>query len=656
MLFRKTMSALAAFFVLMVSLPNPEPAFAAAYTAQPSQIVCTPYGDLRTQVGLAWVTDQSGTAAKAQVMAKDAGGSWEEANTYTGEAGDIDSWRWHKVTVTGLRPDTAYVYRVGDGITWSDTREFTTAPDAGGGEPFTFLQVNDTQASELNGFLAGQKALEKAAARFSDFRFVVHGGDTVSSGGNEDQWEMYFDTTKNVLGKTVYAGVMGNHENENYNTEITPRYPYRFHYKVPDYATRDSGMYYSFDYGNAHFTVLHGKAFRDAKQIDWLKYDLAKNSKKWNIILIHQPLYSNGSHATEENIISARNVFAPVLIDQFGVDMIFQAHEHTYSRTYPIRGSQPLTDTPVVENQTVAGLTGVSLWDNPAGTVHQLNNACGLKYYDLNEKAETKWFVPVNGKLCYQPYLPTYAGVTVTENEIVNAAYYVDGDREVLIESQGIRKTTPQVNPPRDVKRSYANGSMTLTWEASDPQTDQAVQQYVVYDENNAFTTKNATYFVQAKDAKTVTIPMTEMVYANTNFVVKAIGQHSVSEAGFMEVSSDPENPKTSLWVKSVCDSRNQVYAGLDNGIAAGSYAVVVNNKPTQVSAVCTAALYDSGQKLIGIYQLGSHEIGAGEAARISLPAIDAGGAAQMKILAYVDSADPPRPGGLPLVLNKIYA
>lgn len=655
MTFRKKAAALSVAAVMFLSFFTDWGAvFAATYTAMPDHIVCTPHGDLKTQVGLAWTTDKSGTVSKAQVMVKKSEPLWEEAVTYTGEAGDIDNWRWHKVTVTGLTPDTEYIYRVGDGNNWSETCEFKTAPQTGDTKPFTFIQVNDTQASNLNGFLAGQSALEKATERFPDFKFVVHGGDTVSSGGNEDEWQMYFDTTKNVLRKTVYAGVMGNHENENYNgVTTTPRYPYRFNYQVPEYATRDSGMYYSFDYGNAHFTVMHGKAFRDEKQVDWLKYDLAKNSKKWNIVLIHQPLYSNGSHSTEANIISARNTFAPVLNDMFGVDMVFTAHEHIYSRTYPIWNNQPITGSPVLTNQTVNGISGVSLWDNPTGTVHQLNNACGLKYYNVNEKAERKWFVQVNGDIGYQPAKPTYAGVTVTENEIVNSAYYVDGNGETLIENQGIRKTTPQINPPRNVKREYADGKLTIIWDEPEYQAEQSVSQYVLYDNNNAFTKENATYFTDG-DKRSISISMTEDIYKNTDFVVKAIGQHYVSDEGIMDIMSDPDNPKTSLWIKSVCDSKNNAYTDINEGISEGSYVTVVNNKESQVQALCVVGLYDKYDRLVRLYNLEKTEIESVSEMKIALPEIDTRFADKVKILGYINSADPAKPGGMPFVIDRI--
>lgn len=659
MQFKKNMTALMTALLLITTLfTNYVTAFAVeetetTYTAAPKQIVCTPHGDLKTQVGFAWVTEQNGSTAKAQVMRKEAGDTWESAITYTGTAGNIDKWRWHKVTVTGLSPDTTYVYRVGDETYWSEACEFTTAPEDGSDETYTFIQVNDTQASNLAGFQAGQEAMEKAIERFPDFKFISHGGDAVSSGGNEYQWATYFDTTKNVLRKTVYAGVIGNHENENYNTDTPPRYQYRFNYDVADTATASRGMYYSFDYGNTHFTVLHGKDFRDPDQITWLKYDLAKNSKRWNIVLIHQGLYSNGPHSMEDNIIKARNVFAPILNDQFNVDMIFQAHEHIYSRTYPIRYSQPLTNTPVLTNQTVDGLTGVTLWENPKGTVHQLNNACGKKVNEPNPNAETKWFVPVNGALAFQPHKPTYAGVTVTENEIVNSAYYIDGGAETLIESQGIRKTTPQVNPPRNVTRTYENGSLKIAWDAPEAQTDQTVEQYVVYDDNNAFTTKNATYFVSADGQKSVSIPMSESVYDNTNFVVKAIGMHSVSNEGILEFATDPDNPKTSLWIKSVSDSKNRVYENLKNGITEGSYATIVNNKASQVKVVCVVSTYDTNNQLVGFYPLGSLDIEAGSSANIDLPLLDTTRAKQLKLSAYVNSVDPLKPGGSPLILNK---
>ncbi len=533
----KKMAAIfmAAVIWAVISIPAGETAFAATYSDVPEQIVCSPHGDLKTQVGFAWVTRKNNSAAMVQVVEK-TGATPDFAagnvKTYQGEAGDIDNWRWHKAVASGLQPNTTYQYRVGDGTNWSDTGEFTTAPDTedaiDGG--FSFLQVNDPQGTSISGYTAWSTALERAAETFPNYKFIVHGGDHVDNGSDENQWQWFFKTAQSTLSKSIFASATGNHDAYTGN-----RFAYRFPYQMPTDSPTTMGMYYSFDYANAHFTVINAQAVSDSKQMDWVKYDIAKNSKKWNIVIIHNPLYTNADHYAEVDI---RNQFESVLNDMLGVDMIFAGHDHIYNRTYPILNNAPIPGSALLTNQTVAGQTGVSLWDNPVGTLNQVNNACGTKFYNLNVNADTKWFVPLpfaGGAYGYQPGQPTFAGVTVTENEIVNTVYTVNGSNQTLLESSGIRKDRQQVNPPKNVKETYDpdRRRLTITWEAPDAQTDsrQEAQRFVVYDENNAYNS----FYTRFLTGHSVTLSIPQDIYEKTNFVIKTVGVHSFSEAASMQ-------------------------------------------------------------------------------------------------------------------------
>lgn len=733
---------------------------AATYSAIPEQIVCTPYGDLKTQVGLAWVTSKNGSLAKAQVVEKTGSTpNFASANEYTGDAGDIDNWRWHKVVVTGLKPETTYQYRVGDDSNWSNIGEFTTAPDTENVGSFTFIQVNDPQGTSASDYSAWGAALTRATNRFSDYKFIAHAGDHVNDGQLEDQWQWYFSYSQSIFSKSIFAGASGNHD-----VYAGNRYFYRFNYNMPTSAPTTSGTYYSFDYANTHFTVINAQAYADTLQTEWIRYDIAKNSKKWNIVLIHNPLYTNADHYAEVNV---RNTFNAILNDQMGVDIIFAGHDHIYNRTYPILNNEPVTDGTYLTNQTVAGIQNVSLWDNPTGTVNYLNNACGTKFYNFNTNANSKWFVPLpfaGNKGGYQPYLATYAGVTVTENEIINSAYYTNGSTDTIIESTGIRKTTPMINPPKNVKKTFSGNTLTITWDVPTEQADNAVKQYVVYDENNAYTIKNKTYFVSSGAVnKSVKIPMSEEMYNSnsTNFVVKAIGTHSISEIGTYSEDSDISepiditatpgekkvllnwqalaaetasvdlkisldgtnwttltatpitssnalsgayingsvttastsaevrglkdstkyyfkftvtggknsgeytasatttasaiNPGTSLWVKDIKNNADMPYSNINSGIVAGSYITVMNNKNTTVTIICVAALYDASGRLCGIRMLPSKTATPGEEVDIPISsAINTTNAQYLKILPYIDSVDPIKPGSLPFTLERI--
>ena len=514
---------------------------AATYDNIPEQIVCTPYGDLKTQVGFSWITSKNNSASMVDIVErKGPVPNFDGAIRFTTNDGaategnrEDDTWRWHKIVATGLKPGTTYQYRVGDGTYWSDAGQFSTSPETMPEEGFTFLQVNDPQASIENNFYVWGYAMEQARETFLDYKFILLGGDHVDVASNADQWEMFFDKAQTVIGKSVFAGAVGNHDvrQSSYNTDES-LLPYRFNYLMQPDAIFEYGPYYSFDYGNAHFMILNSDALLvsdNEVQQNWIKYDFVKNAKKWNIVMLHRSLYTNGPQYKDTE---ARKILSELLYDVLGVDIVFGGHDHVYNRTYPILNNAPVTDSAVLKNQTVGKLTDVTLWDNPIGTVNQLNNAVGTKFYTLKSN-DLKWFVPLDvakGSTLYQPHLATYAGVTVTENEIVNSAYYTDGAESTLIERQGIRKTMPKINPPKNVVRTYdeATNSVTLTWNAPDAQNDQTAKRYVVYDENNAYEKDWTTFTTD----KTITISLGDTKYADTNFVVKSIGIHSVSDAG----------------------------------------------------------------------------------------------------------------------------
>jgi len=540
---KKILATILSIILTMLSVTAVATDYTVAYGDIPEQVVCTPHGDLKTQVGFSWITSQNNSQSIVDIVERTGPvPSFDKAVRFTtndgaATAGDREgaAWRWHKIVATGLKPGTRYQYRVGDGTNWSDAGEFTTSPETMPEEGFTFLQVDDPQASIETNFYVWGYAMDQARETFLDHKFILHGGDHIDTGSKEDQWEMFFDKAQTVLSKTVFAGAVGNHDVRQPTDDNESLYSYRFNYQMPSDATFEYGAYYSFDYGNAHFMVVNTEALIDLSeaekqsQLNWIKYDFAKNAKKWNIVMVHRSLYTNGPHYNEKDV---RNILNELLYDTLGVDIVFGGHDHVYNRTYPILNGAPITDSPILKNQTVGKLTNVTLWDNPKGTVNQLNNAIGTKFYTL-KSSDLKWFVPLDfagGSTLYQPHLATYAGVTVTENEIVNSAYYTDGADSTLIERQGIRKTAPKINPPKNVVKTYneAANSVTLSWNAPDSQSNQTLKQYVVYDENNAYE-KNWTCFTTDTS---VTISLEDTNYIDTNFVVKSIGVHSVSDSG----------------------------------------------------------------------------------------------------------------------------
>jgi hypothetical protein len=113
---------------------------------------------------------------------------------------------------------------------------------------------------------------------------------------------------------------------------------------------------YSFDYGSAHFVfldanphlfdgVLDGPAITAAPQLtfppypsvlrDWLIHDLDSSSQPWKFVVFHQPAFSSGNATVRNNQMRAAAKF----LEDHGVNMVFNGHEHNYQRTFPIRAN-----------------------------------------------------------------------------------------------------------------------------------------------------------------------------------------------------------------------------------------------------------------------------------------------------------------------------
>ncbi|MBA6412469.1 metallophosphoesterase family protein [Parahaliea sp. F7430] len=117
-------------------------------------------------------------------------------------------------------------------------------------------------------------------------------------------------------------------------------------------------QYYSFDYANVHIVSLDSQlTARDEQQRatmrQWLIDDLASNTLDWTVVIFHHPPYSKGanhdSDQTENNPIDRpmwdmRNEFVPIF-EQYGVDVVYSGHSHSYERSYYLRGHLGTSDT-----------------------------------------------------------------------------------------------------------------------------------------------------------------------------------------------------------------------------------------------------------------------------------------------------------------------
>jgi 3',5'-cyclic AMP phosphodiesterase CpdA len=275
----------------------------------------------------------------------------------------------YRARLTGLTPGEEFQYRV--------LNAGTTAFAASGkarkavGQPVRFALFGDcSQNTPGQRAIAYQASLGKpdfvfitgdivySSGRISEYRdkfFPIYNADTagnesgapllrsvpfLAAPGNHDTLTQNFTRFPDALAYFLYWDqplngpapflapktshqLMGNEPSQPaFRAAATPRYPVMANY--------------SFDYGNAHWTVLDSNPYMDWNNPAlraWLEKDLAAaRSATWRFVAFHHPGFnSSKSHFTDQWMRSLSPVF-----EKGKVDVVFAGHVHNYQRSFPL--------------------------------------------------------------------------------------------------------------------------------------------------------------------------------------------------------------------------------------------------------------------------------------------------------------------------------
>ena len=247
---------------------------------------------------------------------------------------------WHyEATVTGLTPDTVYCYRVGGGDAWSEVRTFRT--DDPRSEAVTFAYMGDVQTA---GVMEEDYALwgELCAALYErnpELSFAVLGGDLVNSGISPKMFDCFFQNASPVFSQVPLYSTVGNHE-----SNIPGGKPelFRDYFAFPTNGPEGfAEEFFSLDVGNVHLLVLNDWIFSGeqnlseadfARVADWIRFDLAASTADWQVVVLHVPVYEVHS---DTRATAVREAWGGIFED-YGVDLVFEGHQHVYSRCYPM--------------------------------------------------------------------------------------------------------------------------------------------------------------------------------------------------------------------------------------------------------------------------------------------------------------------------------
>ena len=348
----------------------------------------------------------------------------------------------HTAAVEGLEPNTTYYYRVGcpEKGYWSEIVSFTTGdPDS---DSFTFLNLNDSQGMIRSDYDAYHEALALARQTFPEAEFLVHAGDFVDDGSNENYWTMVLDSADAQALPTLPAA--GNHENRSSVAGVTEPNALMSHFNLQNLPEQDTstGVYYSFEYQNAAFIVLNTNDLGEGgglsqAQFDWACRTAAETDAQWKILLLHKSPYSNGPHAEDDDVEAIR-AQVNQLAAEYDIDLVLSGHDHVYNRTPWLNyGKVQNTETRPTSYNGQSFETAF----NPGGTVFVTAGTAGVKNYTQTLLAE------VPSALALDLDCPVYAGVTLAGGRLYYQAYKVENGQSILIDSFAIDKTGEDALP-----------------------------------------------------------------------------------------------------------------------------------------------------------------------------------------------------------------
>jgi len=313
----------------------PPPKFAESPTFEPTALFLTWQQDPTTTMTVQWIGTEQQAADRPVWFAKVGSNEWRrlagKAKPYP-----LTDKSVIRTELTGLSPDTEYMFRVGLD---SAEQRFRTMP-AKATNAIQFVSGGDagigSHPVQTNRLAAVQKP-----------QFVVIGGDLAyENGKNADVFleflKNYSRDLRNGQQLIPMLACIGNHEvNGGYGK---PRTDAPFFYSVFDGLFTDSG-YASLDFGDYMSLILldtnHTTPIEGA-QTDWLARTLKEREECPTVFAFnHVPAYPSfrpmglsipGDPGTGDG---NRKHWVP-LFERYNVDAVFEHHDHTFKRTHPL--------------------------------------------------------------------------------------------------------------------------------------------------------------------------------------------------------------------------------------------------------------------------------------------------------------------------------
>lgn len=362
-------------------------------------------------------------------------------------------------TITGLKENTAYTYRVGSEGTWSTTYAFKTQDFEG---DYDFLFYGDPQIG-ASGNLAKDQAgwedtLAVSTAANPNAELLVSGGDQVETANTESQWNAFLASDK--LRQYPWAATIGNHDvgGKAYEQHLyTPNTDRSTAYYADNSGASTSGGDYWYIYKDTLFIDLNSNSYDstkgggDAAHVAYVTDVVNKHGgdAKWTVLVYHHSIYSAAAHAKDADN-KVRRVDFPTTFSKLGVDLVLQGHDHVYTRSYLIKNGQK-ADPAEQPGQS-------EVFAGPGGVLYvTANSASGSKYYDITAPDQSGTSGAGNGADPLKP--ENYWYNSVQNQEHVRSYVKVEVRNDKLVVADVRSGTCAAPNAAVELGSSCSNGS-----------------------------------------------------------------------------------------------------------------------------------------------------------------------------------------------------
>ena len=411
---------------LFLAVASSASAFAAigvdayAITPSPTAVMVT-FANGSDSRGFSWQTDTSVTESEVRLVAGAASPADFETTplVYSGTCVQVADTgnsttplaNSHKVIVKGLQLGTAYSYRLGGAGRYvygrTDVRNVS--------DRLTIVNLNDAQMKDPTKVSAWENSLDasvRAVGGAANVDFIINGGDLIDKNLRFNnayvtvpvKWGLALDPVFAFYNGVPFVSSSGNHDYREYGTRMPIEYP-----------TGRAGCE-SLDYGNVHIATIPNSGddvySGYVNYLNWLEADLAANVAKgtsvWRIVCVHFGPYTTGDHAQTAGGKELAKRLGGICASN-KVDLVLQAHDHTFSKTLPYRWSgagwtNEAQDNTVVNLAPATSTYAGETWDeNPNGTYYL---SCGSAGHRVGEGTE---YANLDGTHPYNASVPVIA-------------------------------------------------------------------------------------------------------------------------------------------------------------------------------------------------------------------------------------------------------